>query len=416
MSEKVQTVAHKESEWASDGADWSDDEFSDCSGDGKSSAKASAPKIVSKVLAESNRIQQTPTINTGVEMNNENVYVIHAGNSDDSIMEQNRTEDPPKEKVDNTSIIVINDETEPQKAAESTKDEVIQIDDDDQSCDAAVSKRKYSDCELIISDSDASEKAEEETKVDEVLFVVDEFEEYESLKDSNMLAHKRLKALLANQHFYVEDEYHIFDETATCPAIKVNTFILKVIPNVFPENYKPITKSEKPQVQDKPIEVDMIVMESDEDYQKRSPAGYPQFRDIALRRRLTDMLKRNKFSIDGDYHVFEKTQKFPLLKIKTALIAHFCFKINGDEPAAKKKKVIPVVEEEDSEDEFLVTSFYTEPEVDIEDGNRLPDNEMDVEIQKEKPDQSSVDADVIHQNSAHESLENMQTLIIEEHV
>jgi len=142
----------------------------------------------------------------------------------------------------------------------------------------------------------------------------------------------------------------------------------------------------------------MIVMESDEDYQKRSPAGYPQFRDIALRRRLTDMLKQNKFSIDGDYHVFEKTQKFPLLKIKTALIAHFCFKINGDQPAAKKKKVIPVVEEEDSEDEFLVTSFYTEPEVDIEDGNRLPDNEMDVEIQKEKPDQSLADADVIHQN------------------
>ena len=66
-----------------------------------------------------------------------------------------------------------------------------------------------------------------------------------------MLSQKRLKALLANQHFYVEDEYHIFDETDSCPAIKVNNFILKIIPNVFPENYKPISKSEKPKGQDK---------------------------------------------------------------------------------------------------------------------------------------------------------------------
>ena len=139
----------------------------------------------------------------------------------------------------------------------------------------------------------------------------------------------------------------------------------------------------------------MIVIENDKEYQQRSPSGFPQFRDIALRRRLADMLKRNEFTIDGEYHVFQKTQKFPVLKIKTSLISHFCFKITGDEPAAKKKKVI--AEEEDSEDEFLVTSFYEDVEMDIDDRKSLPDA-SEIEIQEEKPKNSSEDAGSNPQN------------------
>ena len=137
----------------------------------------------------------------------------------------------------------------------------------------------------------------------------------------------------------------------------------------------------------------MIVIETEEEYQKRSPAEYPQFRDIALRRRLTEMLKRNEFFVDGDYHVFQKTKKFPVLKIRTSLISHFCYKITGDEPPAKKKKVVEE-KDADSEDEFLVTSFYTELEEDTDDRKSLPDA-SEIEIQEEKPENSSEETGVI---------------------
>lgn len=154
----------------------------------------------------------------------------------------------------------------------------------------------------------------------------------------------------------------------------------------------------------------MIVIENDKEYQQRSPSGYPQFRDIALRRRLADMLKRNEFSIDGEYHVFQKTPKFPVLKIKTSLISHFCFKITGDEPAAKKKKVI--AEEEDSEDEFLVTSFYEDVEMDIDDRKSLPDA-SEIEIQEEKPKNSPEDAGSNPQN-VNTALSSILIVLIQE--
>jgi hypothetical protein len=166
MSETVQTIT-TESEWGVDnGATWSDDEFSD-------PENAENAKTVSKVLADSNRnLLPTPKINTGAEMNNENVYVIHAAKSETTEMEENSADDETldkifssKEKVDD--IIVINDsitdELELKKAPGPSKDEVILIadDDDDKVADAPVSKRKYSECDLVISDSDGEpEKTE----------------------------------------------------------------------------------------------------------------------------------------------------------------------------------------------------------------------------------------------------------------
>lgn len=173
MSEKVQTIT-TESEWGvGNGATWSDDEFSDPDVDRKSSEKENTATITaSKVLADSNRnLLPTPKINTGAEMNNENVYVIHAAKSETTDLEENSADDETldkifssKEKVDD--IIVINDsitdEPEQQKAPEPSKDEVILIaDDDDKATDAPVSKRKYSECDLVISDSDEeAEKTE----------------------------------------------------------------------------------------------------------------------------------------------------------------------------------------------------------------------------------------------------------------
>jgi hypothetical protein len=175
MSETVQTIT-TESEWGVDnGATWSDDEFSDPDVDKKSPEEENAENAItaSKVLADSNRnLVPTPKINTGAEMNNENVYVIHAANSETTDMEENDADDQPldkivssKEKVDD--IIVINDsitdELELKKAPGPSKDEVILIadDDDDKVADAPVSKRKYSECDLVISDSDGEpEKTE----------------------------------------------------------------------------------------------------------------------------------------------------------------------------------------------------------------------------------------------------------------
>ena len=180
MSETVQTIT-TESEWGvENGETWSDDEFSDPDVDRKSSEKENAAtKTVSKVLADSNRnLLPTPKINTGAELNNENVYVIHAANSETADMEENSADDQPLDKIISSKekdddIIVINDsitdEPEQQKAPEPSKDEVILIaDDGDKAADDPVSKRKYSECDLVISDSD--EEAEKTEVRDCILF------------------------------------------------------------------------------------------------------------------------------------------------------------------------------------------------------------------------------------------------------
>ena len=97
----------------------------------------------------------------------------------------------------------------------------------------------------LILKFDHFQEPEPEPEEQEILFVVDELEEYEAMKSSNMFDLDRLKGLLASKSFYVEDDFHIFNETSTCPAVKVATYILKKLPAVFPENYEPISKMEQ---------------------------------------------------------------------------------------------------------------------------------------------------------------------------